>query len=196
MTDNLLPFRRVSSSKRSDALLLSACAEGDRTALDELFRRHGDRVRRILVRLRYIHSSDLDDVLQSTFLEVYRSCARFTGRAAVGTWIIGIAMNVVRHYVRSETRRKSALSVVARGPVLRQNGADEQISRRQLLAKLEAGFESLSHEHRVVFTLCDLEEMKSIEVARILNIAEGTVWRRLHDARQHLRRHVSEEPGR
>src|SRR4029077_2224398 len=129
---------------------------------------------------------DLDDVLQTTFLEVYRSSVRFTGRAAVGTWIIGIAMNVVRHYVRAETRRKSALSVVARDPALRQTGVDEQVSRRQLLAKLESGFESLSHQHRVVFTLCDLEEMKSVDVARILNIAEGTVWRRLHDARQQL----------
>jgi RNA polymerase sigma-70 factor (ECF subfamily) len=189
MTDNLVPFRRAARSDRTDGDLVIACADGDRGALEELFRRHGDRVRRIIVRLRYVAKEDLDDVLQSTFLELYRCAKSYSGRASVGTWIVGIAMNVVRHYVRAEARRKSVLSILARSPPeLRQTVPDEEIAVRQTFAKLEAGFETLPPNLRIVFTLCDLEEMRSIDVARALEIPEGTVWRRLHNARRRLRR--------
>ena len=118
MTDRLLPFRRPSASRQlPDDALLSAVATGDNAALEELFQRHGDAVHRILSRLRTIDRRDLDDVVQTTFLEVQRSAARYDGRATVGTWIIGIAMNVARHHTRGEVRRRAAVSAIAEMPV-------------------------------------------------------------------------------
>jgi RNA polymerase sigma-70 factor (ECF subfamily) len=196
MTDNLLPFRRSERSERPDGDLVSECADGNREALDELFRRHGERVRRILIRLRYVDQADLDDVVQTTFLEMQQSAKRFTGRATVGTWIVGIAMNVVRHYVRAETRRRSAMTVVAGTPHLEGGAGPHELAvHRQFLARLVAGFDSLPETLRIVFTLCDLENMRSIDVARALNVAEGTVWKRLHLARRRLRAFLNGEGG-
>ena len=147
----------------------------------------------MVTRLRYVAKSDLDDVLQNTFFEVYRSASSYTGRASVRTWIVGIAMNVVRHYVRAEARRKSALSLLAVSPPSPEGArVDEKVAAQQMVARLRGGFESLPDDLRIVFTLCDLEEMRSIDVARALDIPEGTVWRRLHNARRRLRSALKE----
>ena len=56
-----------------------------------------------------------------------------------------------------------------------------------MLQRLQAGFDELPPDLRTVFSLCDLEGMRGVDVARALRVPEGTVWRRLHSARVRLR---------
>ena len=189
MTDRLIPFRRP---ERRDALpdeaLLEASAKGDNTAVEELFQRHGDRVHGILARLGGLDQKDLEDVVQATFMAVQRSARRFDRRSAVGTWIVGIALNIARRHVRGDVRRRLAMLAVAEShPRHQAAGPDEQASHRQLMARLLTGFEALPADQRTVFVLCDLEGMRGVDVARALRLPQGTVWRRLHDARLRLR---------
>ena len=67
---------------------------------------------------------------------------------------------------------------------------EAQASQRQLLRRLEAALEELPPDLRTVFALCDLEGLRGVDVARVLAVPEGTVWRRLHEARTRLRRSV------
>jgi RNA polymerase sigma-70 factor (ECF subfamily) len=189
MTDRLLPFRRPERGEvLPDEALLAACAKGDNTAVEELFQRHGDRVHGVLARLGGLDQKDLEDVVQATFLTVQRSARRFDRRSAVGTWIVGIALNIGRRQVRGEVRRRSAMLAVAEShPRHPGAGPEEQASHRQLMGRLLTGFEALPADQRTVFVLCDLEGMRGVDVARALRIPEGTVWRRLHDARLRLR---------
>lgn len=189
MTEKVIPFRGRDRQEQSDEALLTASAAGDNAAVEELFRRHGDRVHRILVRLRCCDRRDLEDLVQTTFIEVPRSAARFDGRSSVGTWIVGIAMNVVRHHARSESRRRLAMAVVASEPPASQGPRpDEWAAQRELVGRLQAVFESLPTDLRIAFTLVDIEGMRGVDVARALRVPEGTVWRRLHEARLRLRR--------
>jgi RNA polymerase sigma factor (sigma-70 family) len=197
MTDRLLPFRRGNYCDRLDTTLLSECARGDSGALEELFQRHGDRVHRILSRLRGVDAADLEDLVQTTFFEVHRSARRFDGRAAVETWIVGIAINVMRHHVRGEIRRRTALTKMAGEPSPQRPASPYECSaNRQDMARLQEAFERLPRDLKVTFTLCDLEGMRGVEVARALNLPEGTVWRRLHDARNRLKGELLAEETR
>lgn len=197
MTDNLIPFRRAEQRGLSDETLVLACAAGDAWALEELFRRHSEQVHRVLMRLRHIDRGDLDDVVQTTFLEVYRAAKRFHGRAAVSTWILGIAMNVIRHHVRDEARRRVAMSAVATVSVSIDNRRpDDQADHRQSLARAQLEFDALPSDFQIVFVLCDLEGLKGVDVADALGIPEGTVWRRLHEARLRLRACIDDEARR
>jgi RNA polymerase sigma-70 factor (ECF subfamily) len=198
MADKLTPFRRPGDFQQlPDDALISGAAAGDNGALEELFQRHGDTVHRIVSRLRTVDRRDLDDVVQTTFIEVRRSARGFDGRATVGTWIIGIAMNVARHHARGEVRRRAAVAAVAELPTATSPATPyEQASRRQLLARLVSAFDELPSHLRAVFTLCDLEGIRGVEVARILDVPEGTVWRRLHDARTRLRDRIDRKGPR
>src|SRR3954468_8787123 len=198
MADKLTPFGRPGDFQQlPDDALISGAAAGDNGALEELFQRRGEAVHRIVARLRTVDRRDLDDVVQTTFIEVRRSARGFDGRATVGTWIIGIAMNVARHHARGEVRRRAAVSAVAELPTTTSPATPyEQASRRQLMARLASAFDELPGHLRAVFTLCDLEGIRGVEVARILDVPEGTVWRRLHDARARLRDRIDRKGPR
>ncbi len=195
-SENLLPFRRPDKRALSDESLVLACAGGDGRALEELFHRHGAQVHRILGRLGHVDRRDLEDLVQVTFLEVHRSACRFSGRSAVSTWIVSVALNVARHYARGEARRRTAMAAVARSTFGEAHRPDDRVSHRQSLDRLRIGIDELPYEFRVVFLLCDIEGLKGTEAAKALGIPEGTVWRRLHEARMRLRAFVGMESDR
>jgi RNA polymerase sigma-70 factor, ECF subfamily len=199
MTGKLIPFRKTAPSgaatvELSDEALVASCAVAESGALAELFKRHGDRVYRVLARLSGVDKRDLDDLVQTTFIEVYRAARGYGGRAAVGTWILGIAVNVMRHHVRGEVRRR-ALLTAAIDDFSQQAAArpDEDATRRQLMARLERGLSELPQDMQLAFSMCELEGLKGVEAARILGMREGTLWRKLHEARLRLRDAL--EPG-
>ena len=55
-----------------------------------------------------------------------------------------------------------------------------------MMAELMAAIEGLSYKLRVVLVMCDIEGIPGAEAAKSLGIREGTLWRRLHDARKKL----------
>jgi len=195
MIGRLLPFRRPRDQGNvPDQDLIVSSARGDASAVEELFARHGDRVYRLLVRLRGVDAKDIEDLVQATFLEMQRSARRFENRASVGAWILGIALNLRRHYMRSEARRRSFMAAVE--PLvchIDQHDPHQQLAERQYLERLEAGIRALPEHLRVVLILADVEGLKGKEVARALHVPEGTVWRRLHQARLRLKAFVAEE---
>ncbi len=171
----------------SDEALVVACAGGDTAALGTLFDRRQADVRRFLFRLSGTAERDLDDLVQSTFLQALKASARFRGHSSAKTWLYGIAANLVRHHVRGEVRQKNFLhalgDVVAEGAA----SADATAVRRQQVEQLRAGVARLPHDQRVAFVLCDVEGVSGVESAALLGIPEGTLWRRLHQARSALR---------
>jgi RNA polymerase sigma factor (sigma-70 family) len=187
----VLPLRRHASgpSEMSDEALVAACGVGDSPALGMLFDRHHDAVYRFLSRLVRATAAEADDLVQITFLEVWRSASRFGGKGAVKSWIFGVAANVARHHVRGEVRRRVALAGAAEngggGDTVRS--PDEALMQAQLVDRVGAALNTLSHDQRVTFVMCDLEDVPGVEAARVLGIREGTLWRRLHDARKALR---------
>jgi RNA polymerase sigma-70 factor (ECF subfamily) len=197
MTAKLIPFRKTPSAaavELSDEALVASCAVRESGALAELFKRHGDRVYRVLTRLPGVDKRDLDDLVQTTFIEVYRAAPGYGGRAAVGTWILSIAVNVMRHHVRGEVRRRAMVTAAADDFSLPVSPRpDEDAARRQLMARLERGLAALPQDMQLAFSMCELEGMKGVEVARILGMREGTLWRKLHEARLRLRDVL--EPG-
>ena len=121
---------------------------GDNTAIEELFQRHGERVHRILARTGAVSPSDLDDVVQAAFIAVQRGARRFDRRSAVGTWIVGIALNVARRHARGEARRRSAMFALAEAQTFHQGaGPDEQAATPWPIMTV-AGFEKLPRDLR------------------------------------------------
>jgi RNA polymerase sigma-70 factor (ECF subfamily) len=191
----LIPLRRLAgdTAEMSDEALLAACAVGERAALGALFDRHHQGVFRFLGRLIAAERHALDDLVQNTFLEVWRSAGRFASRGAARSWILGVAANVARHHVRGEARRRAVLE---RLPDVGSPGRrpDDAAADRELVARLDAALAALPHDLAVAFVLCDLEDVPGVEAARALGVREGTMWRRLHDARKRLRAAMGEAP--
>jgi RNA polymerase sigma-70 factor, ECF subfamily len=180
-----LEARRAALSEISDEALLAACAVGESAALGALFDRHHEAIYRLISRLLRTEPGEIDDLVQTTFLEAWRSAGRYSGRGVVKSFLFGIAANTVRHHVRSARRRREALADWQ--PPEGKNAPDDVAVRAQQVGRLAAALDQLPHDLRAAYVLCDLEDVPGVEAARMLDVRAGTLWRRLHEARRALR---------
>jgi RNA polymerase sigma-70 factor (ECF subfamily) len=191
-TARLVPLRRVAGeiAELSDEALLAACATGDAAALGALFDRFNLAVYRFAARLATTDELARDDLVQATFLEVSRIASKFGGRSSVKTWILGVTANLARHQLRSEQRRRAHqaqfLDRAQPDPT-----PEDSYDRKRLLARIGVALAELPYDLQIPFVLCDLEQLPGTEVARVLEIPEGTLWRRLHQARKAVRAAVT-----
>lgn len=194
----LVPLRRrdeqrAAISDISDEALLAACGVGDTAALGALFDRHHDAVYRLLSRLLHTEPVEIDDLVQLTFLEAWRSAKKYRGKGAVRSYLLGIAANTVRHHIRGAARRRAAHAAHAEVPAPASNTTpDTAAIRAQQVQRLSAALAELPHDLRAAYVLCDLEDVPGVEAARVLGVRAGTLWRRLHEARRALREAIDE----
>jgi RNA polymerase sigma-70 factor (ECF subfamily) len=188
----------VPTADASDEMLAARAAAGDGGAFEEIVARYEGRVFRLACRLT--NDTDAPDVLQETFLQVYRHLASFRGESQFGTWIYRIATNAALMLRRARARRPAeslegflprfdADGVHVDTPVKLQvaSRADELLDRQFLAERARAMLARLPDLYRDAFVLRDLEEMPTADVARVLGIGPAAVRQRVHRARLMLR---------
>ena len=177
------------STVATDEVLLSAVAVGAGDALGELFVRHHLKVYRFLTRMAPLDRHHIDDLVQNTFMAASESARRFRGNASVETWLMAIAANILKQHIHKEARRRSLTGILQKNAPqsVCDTTPESEVMQHKMMDQLAQGIQQMSHKLKVVFVMCDLEGIAGTEVARILNLREGTVWSRLHDARKQLR---------
>ena len=190
-----------------DEALAARAAAGDEPAFEELVTRYQARVFRLARRLTG-SDDDAADVLQETFLQVYRGLPGFRGESRFGTWLYRVATNAALMQRRARARRPAesleaflprfdAAGIHVATPAELQVAArvDQLIDQRALAEKAWAGIERLPDLYREAFVLRDLEEMTTDEVARVLDLQPAAVRQRVHRARLMLRGYLSDLVG-
>lgn len=182
---------------RSDDELLAAMANGDRGALRVLYDRHAPW---LLMRLsrRSVDRGAVDEVLQDTFLAVWRKPGAFRGQGEVGAWIWGIAIRRMIDALRRTSARERIASV-GRNPVeaLRRTrhstvtSAEEQALLGVEHGDLAGALNRLSPELRAVLQATVLDGLTTAEAGRLLGIPPGTVKTRAMRARIQLREELA-----
>jgi RNA polymerase sigma-70 factor, ECF subfamily len=196
----------VPTAEPSDETLAARAAEGDDHAFEAIVERYQGRVYRLACRLT--SDADAPDVLQETFLQVYRHLPSFRGESRFGTWLYRIATNAGLMLRRTRTRRPAesleaflprfdAQGGLAATPAELQvaSRADELLDRRVLADKARAALARLPDLYREAFVLRDLEEMSTADVAHALGVEPATVRQRVHRARLMLRGYLSDLVG-
>jgi RNA polymerase sigma-70 factor, ECF subfamily len=173
-------------AEMTDAALVAACGTGDKVALGELFHRFHREVYRFLTRISGCDARDLYDLVQNTFVNALKSARRFAGRSSVRTWLFGIAANVAKQHFRGEARRRRAMRSYTDLPSPTADVSSSAVERKEMLSRLRTALDDLPHDLRVVFVMCALEGIPGVEAAAILGVRQGTVWRRVHEARKNL----------
>lgn len=174
-----------------DAELLKAVADGDTGALEELYERHAPWLSVRLIR-RCNDDGVVADVLQDTFVAVWRGAGSYRGEGEVAGWLWGVA---VRRLV-SRLRRRGAGAEV---PFEEVRGGLEASVEEQVLEGVEYGdlgsaLARLSPEMRAVVQATVLDGLTAREAARLLGIPTNTVKTRLFRAKEQLRRELVEVP--
>jgi len=172
----------------SDAALLQRLARGEIGALGELYDRYHDGVRRFLARATG-GADDVDDLVHSTFLNAAKSAPRYDGRECCKPWLIGIAVQMLRHRRQSLRRFLRAMASFGRGRPKAFDPRPALGARRDV----ERALLRVSEPKRITLLLAEVGGLTCPEIAEELGIPVGTVWTRLHAARCELRRALAED---
>lgn len=164
----------------SDHDLVAAAVAGDRRALDELLRRHYDRVHAVCRRL-VGSTRDADDAVQETMIKVVRNLHAFDGRSSFSTWIYRIATNTSLDELRKRARRPTLRVVDDDGNV--PDDVDERAQRRvdavaDRLA-IDDALAALPDDFRAAVVLRDVVDLDYGEIAEVLGVPVGTVKSRI-----------------
>ncbi len=140
--------------------------DGDTRALETLFRRHLEATYAFARRFLPTRE-DAEEAASETWLRAGRAlrAGRFRGESRFKTWLLGIARLVCLERLRQPrlpTLSLSGLTETARGDWVLFAPGPEPIS------DLDAALDSLTDDHKLVLTLCDLQGLTAAEAALIL----------------------------
>jgi RNA polymerase sigma-70 factor, ECF subfamily len=164
-------------------VLADRCVQGEQTAAAELFRREQRRVHATLFRV-IGHTRDSEDLLQETFVQVFRSLPRYRAEASLSTWIDRIAVRVAYRYLRS---RRPAVPLES----VPDSEAPASSPRRLAIARhgvrrFYAALSQLPAASRLAFTLFEIDGRPVAEVARLTGASITATKVRLWRARRAL----------
>src|SRR5262245_6001635 len=100
------PLPRTVAAPPTDAALIAAWRNGDERAAADLVERHARPLARFLSGAG-APETDVDDLVQETFVRAFRSVDRFRGQCQFRTWLLTIGGNVLKDFGRRAARRKA-----------------------------------------------------------------------------------------
>jgi len=176
--------------------LIASAAAGEADAFRRLYERHRTDVARLVCRMLGARS-DLDDVIQEVFLQVYRSLKDFRGQSKFSTWLHRVTVNVVLMHRRAARSRPVLTDEPPPEPALQSSGLlpDEDADRRERMRAFARLLDRLPDKKRIVFVLHELEGIAPTEIARIVGAPVLTVRTRLFYARRELEEMLCDEPS-
>jgi RNA polymerase sigma-70 factor (ECF subfamily) len=168
----------------TDAELMRASLE-DPDAFEEIFDRHFDSVRRYAQARIGIDVGE--DIAAETFIIAFDQRDRFDPKyGSAKPLLLGIASNLIRHHLRSETNRLKAIARLDPEATYDVDPTDALDAQRLAPVMLDAIAE-LNPDQREAFLLLALAELSYDEIAQALKIPVGTVRSRIFHVRRLLR---------
>ena len=148
------------------------------------------------IALRYMRNEeDALDVLQESFIKIFRGLGKFNGQSRFDTWVYRIVVNSCKDMLRKNKRDEHVdmvfenqehenyiPEIAASGP-----GPAEVLERKEEGEYILDCLEKLNFEHKEILILRDVREFSYDEIAEILDCSVGTVKSRISRARQRLK---------
>jgi len=161
------------SAVGDDSALVARARQGDRPAFDELYGRYRDQVYTLCLNL-CDEREQAEDLLQETFVRVWRGLPKFRGGSRFGTWLHRIAVNVCRDAARRRRQR------CAPGPEVPAPDVE-------MVDRVRATLALLRPTHRTVLVLRYTLSLSYQEIAELLNWSLPKVKVTIHRAKRAFR---------
>jgi len=185
-----LPIREL-----DDSGLVAAFLAGEKRAFNELVARYHVRLLNFIYRT-IGDRERAEDLVQETFVRVYRHLHRFDQTKKFSTWAYTIAGNLAKNELRNRSRNPLVLFQTIKKnweadhrPLEWEDNTyrpDDLFRKRHLKAMVEHAVERLPEHHRIVFVLRELEGKTYEEISDITGVNLGTVKSRLNRARNNF----------
>lgn len=175
----------LTSPALEDRELMRRVQQDDRAALAELFERHHRTVHGLLAR----YTGDLtraDDLVQETFLQVWRSRQRYQEQGSFRSWLVTVAMNKLRDAAQRDQRRRET--------PLEHDVPQDHRTPAELPQRVQQAVGALPESQRSVLLLVKYEGLSLAEAAAALETTPAQARGRLCRALETLRGKLGAKP--
>jgi len=182
----------------TDEALVARARDKDFAAFEELVDRYEDKIFRLAFRF-VRNETEAKEIVQDTFLLVWRKLDTFKGDSQFGSWLYRVATNTALMRLRAQRRHPEIsteelpvdyLDNYGQLPAAGENWAkrpDDELQSDELRRRIQKAVDELPEIYRTVFLIRDIEGLSTEETAEVLEISIPTVKTRLHRARLALR---------
>lgn len=175
--------------------ILLASRRGDTNAFQTLVETYQGYAFSLAVRFLG-NDEDACDVVQETFIRVWKHLPTFDFRCKFTTWMYRIVINLCHDRNRAQRRQDRLLESVSPGdfpfPLTSTDNLEDHNVRKELAAIITALARELTPRRQAVFVLRDLQDQSAAEVSQILGISKGSVKTNLSYARRNIRKKLRE----
>lgn len=177
----------------SDEDVMEYFQAGYEEGFNLLVRRYKDRLHNFLYRYTHNHQ-DCEDLVQETFLRVYRSRHSYERIAKFSTWMYTIALNLAKsHYKKKKRMTKVTIHKDPSDPEdrkmdLEDNGIlqDDSLHEKMCVDQLKKALMELNEDFREVVVLRDIQQLSYEEISEMTDNPMGTVKSRINRGRAQL----------
>lgn len=125
---------------------------------------------------------DTDDILQNTFIKVFKNIGQFKGDSKLYSWMYRIATNESITFLNKRARKLHITSEELQNQIIDNLESDVYFEGEEIQLKLQKAIASLPDKQQQVFNMKYFEELKYREMAEILNTSEGALKASYHIA--------------
>ena len=174
---------QTSVNDTTDDQILSLCHE--ETKIEQgfklLMQKYQERLYWHVRRMVFEHD-DANDVIQNTFIKVYRSIQKFEGKSQLYTWLYRIATNEAITFLNKKKKKSTASLDNEDYNLENQLKADDYFDGDEIQRKLQDALNKLPEKQRAVFNLRYFEEMSYAEMSEVLGTSVGGLKASYHHA--------------
>ena len=160
-------------------------------AFNLIMRKYSERLYRHIIKMVNNHD-DADDILQNTFIKVWRYLPDFREDSKLFTWLYRIATNEALTFLKKESIKRFFLISSSEAPSNHPGGNDPFFNGDQIQLKLQQAIRKLPPKQRAVFNLKYFEELKYEEIAEILGGTVGSLKASYHHAHTKIEQYLKE----
>ena len=142
------------------------------------------------VRKIVMNHDDADDVLQNTFIKVWRSIDKFREESTLYTWLYRIATNESLTFINSNKRRNLIPMNETSEFLLNNLQSDAHFEGDEIQRRLQEAILKLPEKQRIVFNLKYFEEMKYEDMSQVLDTSVGALKASFHHATKKIEEYL------
>jgi len=129
-----------------------------------------------------LNHDDTDDVLQNTFVKVFRNLSKFKGESKLFSWMYRIATNEALTFLNQKAKLSGVASEALQNKSIDNLKADVYFDGNEIQIKLQKAIIQLPEKQRLVFKMKYFEELKYEEISEILGTSVGALKASYHHA--------------
>ena len=145
------------------------------------------------IRRIVMNHDDTDDVLQNTFIKVYRNIENFKGESKLYSWIYRIATNEALSFLKTKSRKLGQSSEALQESLANQLESDVYFEGDEIQLKLQKAIATLPEKQKLIFNMKYFQELKYDEISEILDTSVGGLKASYHLAVKKIQSYLQED---